>query len=223
MSNNPDPIALKALAPTLRKQSFIRWLAKRNSLVYYAHELRKNTIRRKFVQDILPAGGIGAELGVHKGYFTSCLLENAKPRKLHLVDPWYLLGGEWSWAGGNRCTVDGLIGVYRAYKKEIVAGQVQVHVSGDLEVLSGFSDGYLDWAYVDSSHEYEHTRQELQLLKTKVKQDGVIAGDDWRPDPSHPHHGVCRAVREFCELEGFELIYSSAQDKQWAIRRKSTN
>lgn len=222
MPNKSDPASLKARAPLLRRQSWIRWLAKRSTLVYSVHEWRKNWIRRKFVQEVLPLGGIGAELGVHKGYFTRCLLDNSKPRRLHLVDPWYLLGSEWPWTGGNRCTVRGLVGVFLAFRKEIKTGQVEVHVSGDLEVLTGFSDGYLDWAYVDSSHEYMHTLQELEMLKCKVCENGVIAGDDWQIDPNHPHHGVCRAVLEFIDREPYELVYSSALDKQWAIRRIKT-
>ena len=65
---------------------------------------------------------------------------------------------------------------------------------------------------------YDHTMKELQLLIRKVKPGGVIAGDDWQPEPDHPHHGVCRAVREF-EADGeLEIRYASGDDHQWAAR-----
>jgi hypothetical protein len=88
-------------------------------------------------------------------------------------------------------------------------------------VLPQFPDRYFDWVYIDTLHFYEHTRDELALLKTKVKVDGVIAGDDWLPDPSHRHHGVCRAVTEFVQAEPYELIYADEQDLQWAISATS--
>jgi len=45
-------------------------------------------------------GGVGAELGVHKGYFSPVLLEGLAPEKLYLIDPWYLQGKEWTWEEG---------------------------------------------------------------------------------------------------------------------------
>jgi hypothetical protein len=205
----------------MKKQSLLSRIAKKSGTIYALHEYRKNAIRKPFVSTQIPKNGIGAELGVHKGFFTRTLLQYATPTKLHLIDPWYKLSSEWTWTGGNRCTVEGLIGVYRSYKREVKSGQVIVHVDGDLEVLAGFPDAYLDWVYVDSSHEYQHTCQELALLHHKVKPTGVIAGDDWQSNPNHGHHGVCRAVREFIESAGYELVYSSDEDKQWAIRRKA--
>ena len=76
------------------------------------------------------------------------------------------------------------------------------HVGDDVEILSTFSDGYLDWVYLDTTHGYEHTLAELAVLENKAR---IIAGDDWHEDPSHSHHGVCRAVREFCATNGWRL------------------
>jgi cephalosporin hydroxylase len=81
------------------------------------------------------------------------------------------------------------------------------------------SDGHLDWAYVDSSHAYDHTLKELRLLARKVNASGVIAGDDWREDPSHRHHGICRAVREFITAEPYVLEVDKPT-LQWMITRK---
>lgn len=192
---------------------------KRSNMLSKLHEVRKNRIRKSFVSQIIPRGGVGAELGVHKGYFTELLLEVTQPRRLHLVDPWYLLCGEWVWAGGNRSTTDAVRNIIKRYAKQLVAGTCVLNISDDLEFLRNLPDGYFDWVYVDTSHEYEHTQKELQVLKDKVKSDGVIAGDDWQTDPAHRHHGVCRAIREFLASEPYELIYGSDADKQWAIRR----
>jgi hypothetical protein len=97
---------------------------KRSNMLSKLHEVRKNRIRKSFVSQIIPRGGVGAELGVHKGYFTELLLEVTQPRRLHLVDPWYLLCGEWVWAGGNRSTTDAVRNIIKRYAKQLVAGRV---------------------------------------------------------------------------------------------------
>jgi len=180
---------------------------------------KKNSARSKFLVQVIPKGGVAAELGVHKGYFTRYILDITKPEKLHLIDPWYLRGKHWKWDKGDGSTIDALIGILRAFGDELVNKTIVLHIGADLEVLCTFPDQYFDWVYVDTTHSYEQTRKELHLLKSKVKTDGIIAGDDWLTDPNHRHHGVCRAVREFIEHEPFVVIYASETDYQWAIRR----
>jgi len=162
---------------------------------------------------------VAAELGVLKGEFSGLIVQLLRPARLHLIDPWYLQGAEWSWEKGDRSTIHALNGILKRFEKELISGQVVLNVGYDQDVLATFPDGYLDWAYLDTTHEYEQTRTELQLLQRKVKASGVIAGDDWRPDPTHPHHGVFRAVRELVAEGKYEILYADAKDLQWAIRR----
>jgi hypothetical protein len=180
---------------------------------------RRGSVRARFLEKVLPKGGIGAEIGVYKGHFTRFILDAAAPEQLHLIDPWYLLGERWDWADGNRSTIDALVGVLRSYATELTCGRAVLHVDYDLDLLPTFPDHFFDWVYLDSSHDYEHSAKELELLATKVKAGGVIAGDDWQTDPAHVHHGVCRAVREFIAREPYDLMYANDLDKQWAIRR----
>ena len=66
----------------------------------------------------------------------------------------------------------------------------EIHVGDDLEFLAGLPDAHLDWAYLDSSHQYEHTVAELELLDAKVAADGRILGHDWIEDPERHNHGA---------------------------------
>ncbi|MDY7014177.1 MAG: class I SAM-dependent methyltransferase [Cyanobacteriota bacterium] len=183
---------------------------------YYAVMARSRTT---FVSEILPKRGVGAELGVFKGHFSRILLEHAHPTQLHLIDPWFLHSPHWGWARGNQSTVDASVRVIQAFKREIEARRVYVHIGFDIDVLSTFPDNHFDWVYIDSLHTYEHAKAELSILSCKVKDRGVIAGDDWWPNPSHPHHGVFRAVTEFVEFGEFEIAYSDSKSSQWAIKR----
>lgn len=197
-------------------------VARRFDLVQDVYEARKNRLRRSVISEVLPRHGVGAELGVHKGHLTPHLIEWTDATKLYAVDPWYLLGAEWDWAAGDKSTVGGLVRTLKRAERHIQSGRAEVVISDDCEWLAGLPDDHLDWAYVDSSHEYEHTLRELDLLVSKVKTDGVIAGDDWNPDPGHRHHGVTKAVNEF-EAQGLVAVFMTDEPtKQWAARVKTS-
>jgi predicted O-methyltransferase YrrM len=94
-----------------------------------------------------------------------------------------------------------------------------LHIGDDLEILPRFNKGSFDWMYFDTTHTYEQTVEELVLAQSLVRSGGFICGDNWRDDPTHPHYGVRRAVEEFCAATRFHMVYASANDRQWAVRR----
>jgi hypothetical protein len=178
-----------------------------------------NVARVPFLREVIPSGGVGAEIGVFKGSFTPVLFRETQPRRLHLIDPWYLLTPEWHWGRGDRSTVNAVRRILRRWRAEIDRGEVVVHVGDDRQVLATFPDATFDWVYLDSSHAYEHTCQELAILVHKVKADGLITGDDWQPDSNHPHHGVFRAVQELVAGGGWVIRHADPATRQWAIAR----
>ena len=179
--------------------------------------------RRENFLRMLPKHSVGAEIGVFKGEFTAHILRTVRPRELHLIDAWWLLYGEY-YPDWGAYTEFGRLRTKDAFEqaKRVVArldrGSVTVfHIDDDVGCLEGFADSYFDWVYLDSSHEYEHTKKELLVLKRKVRMGGLISGDDWQTDPNHDHHGLCRAVTEFCQTFGWELVHSDSYG-QWCIR-----
>lgn len=193
-------------------------LARRFDAIQDFYERRKNNRRRAVLRAVIPADGRGAELGVHKGHLTPVLFRELRPKHMYVVDPWYLLGPEWKWAAGNRSTVAGLARVVKHLRPWLENQTATLVVADDREFLAGLEDGALDWAYIDTSHEYAHTVDELSLLQRKIRAGGVVAGDDWQSDVRHRHHGVAKAVREFVEREGAELILADDLTHQWAIQ-----
>ena len=163
---------------------------------------------------------MGAEIGVQRGLFSHVIMHAVRPAKLHLIDPWYLIGKEWPWALGNKSTVKALTNLMRSFEDELVEGTVVLHIGFDLDVLPTFPDEYFDWVYLDTSHTYEDTKRELQLLKLKTKSGGIIAGDNWESNPQHAFHGVYVAVDEFVSQEGYEFIHGNDNiARQFAIRK----
>ncbi len=177
--------------------------------------------RAAFLKSVIPEGGVGAEIGVQRGLLTHVLMHVLQPRKLHLIDPWYKLGREWTWAIGNKSTTQALANLMCSFEEELASGRIEIHVGFDQEILPQFQDGYFDWVYLDTSHTYEDTRAELQLLKRKTRLDGIIAGDNYEKNPAHAFHGVFKAVEEFIAAEDYEHMPSDhPMESQFAIRRR---
>jgi hypothetical protein len=186
---------------------------------YRSYPLRQDFLR------ILPPGGVGAELGVFRGEYSRHLLEGARPRELHLVDCWWLGYGD-LYPDWGEYTEYGQLETRRAHaqvmewvEEHVAAARIIVHVGDAGEYLGRMPAGYFDWVYLDTSHEYEQSRRELAVLALCVKAGGLITGHDWQEDPSHPHNGLCRAVREFCRSPEWQLVRLD-NHSQWAIRRR---
>jgi hypothetical protein len=172
----------------------------------------------------LPRGSVGAELGVFRGAFTRAILDVVQPRELHLVDVWHAAFGarypNWGWYTryGRLTTARALADVRRVVARHDRRAAAEIHVDDDIAALAAFPDGHFDWIYLDSAHDYEHTRALLAAAAPKVRADGRLLGHDWRPDPAYLHHGVYRAVREFLDAGGWRL---EALDDftQWRLAR----
>jgi hypothetical protein len=179
--------------------------------------------RRAFVANLLPRRGVGAEIGVFTGLFSTILLGGARPRKMYFIDPWwkeygsrypdwgfYTDHGRLSTAVAHRIASKRI----RRYTQE---NRAEVLVEYSTTFLPMVSDNYFDWIYIDSTHSYEGTRAELSALRTKLKSGGIVAGDDWQDDPAHPHAGVAKAVREALERREYESLMILPA-LQWMIR-----
>jgi len=172
---------------------------------------------------ILPTGGVGAELGVFTGLFSAMLLDVARPRQMHFVDPWWKEFGA-TYPNWGLYTDQGKLGTRAAHA--IAARRIKHHSNGaDTNIEVGYStefllskpDYYFDWVYLDSTHSYEGTRAELELLRTKVRPGGLIAGDDWHDREDHHHSGVAKAVREAVAHRDYEFV-GTFPALQWAVR-----
>lgn len=180
--------------------------------------------KRHNIFKLLPPNSIGAEIGVFKGDFSKLILKYAKPNRVHFIDVWWTLYGEY-YPDWGEYTNYGKLSTYKAYdiflnnikpyKGNI---DIQIHTGNDIDILNNFPDNYFDWVYIDSSHEYEHTYNELVLLDKKIKRDGIICGHDYVNDINHIHYGVKKAVHEFLIEYNYHLFYTD-KFTQWAIKR----
>jgi hypothetical protein len=187
------------------------------------HDADHRLERRRAILRLLEPGTAGAELGVFTGLFSEIILRDVRPAVLHLVDPWWLAYGE-RYPDWGAYTDHGRLETRVAHDAAVARSEaargdcdVQFHVSMSADWLRSIPDASIDWVYVDSTHYYEETVEELMLLAEKIRPSGLVLGDDWRPDPGDPHHGVFRAVHELVRAGVWDVIRVD-EHVQWAVR-----
>ena len=175
---------------------------------------------------IIPTEGIGAELGVFQGEFSVELIKITNPKKIYLVDPWWKTIGEHYGAWADKHNNGKPLTTRLAYEQskerinKINARNIaQFIIEDDILFLKSLPDASLDWVYIDSTHKYHHTKLELQELNRVIKPNGIITGHDWEPNPKHIHHGVYKAVNEFCQTQNWKIFKIDTLFYQWAIKR----
>lgn len=150
---------------------------------------------------LLPKHGVVAELGVAAGDFSQQIFNIYQPAELHLVDVW----------GSERYGEM----LYSKVKAQFSANQgparpiVSIHRQTSLDALQQFPDDYFDWIYIDTTHSYELTRDELRGYADKIKPNGIIAGHDYMQGnwTSQFRYGVIEAVHESCVTDNYRIRY----------------
>lgn len=156
---------------------------------------------RTFLKTVIPQDSIGAEIGVWKGEFSSFLLKNLRPKKLHLIDPWlFIKRYPWAMYGGVVAkSQNDMDTIYNMVQRKFCAyPQVIIHRMGSSEASYLFQDSYFDWIYIDGDHTYEGVTADLNNYFPKVKKKGLIIGDDFGWE------SVRQAVKTFCLIHNIQ-------------------
>lgn len=176
--------------------------------------------QRRWILRFARQGGTGAEIGVFRGHFSEVICETLAPSQLYLVDPWTKVGPTFGW--GKAYTSFGTLPT--ALAREETRARVAPFDNVATTLLEDFfpdclqdMPDRLDFAYLDASHQYVRTLAELHALASHMAMGGIIMGDDWQPDPDHPHHGVFQAVQHFTQSSRWQII-AAGPAGQWALR-----
>lgn len=156
--------------------------------------------RIEMIKSLLKPNMVGAEIGVLNGEFAE-ELHKLNPYKLHLVDFWSgeVLSGD---VDGNNLKVWNLDECYNNVEKRLNKfPNVVLHKCSSTEFLSNVRDELFDFVYLDTTHGYEDTLQEIQCAWPKIKPGGYLMGHDFEfTNKCHNtwNFGVDRAVYKFC-------------------------
>ncbi len=150
----------------------------------------------------------GVEIGVFRGEYSKKIYQYFKYLKLNLslVDQWL---ADKDFQDYSQEELDSAYFEVKNYFKD--KKNVEILKESSVNAAKKFSDKSLDFAYIDGNHDYEYVKEDLNIWYEKLKQNGVLFGDDYSRD-----YGVNKAVSEFA-FEKKLLVKFSDNYKQFAI------
>lgn len=179
----------------------------------------RNLVRRAGARTallmILPKDCAVAEIGVWRGAFSALIRDVVTPKRLLLIDPWAGAVGDVPWRRGEFTEEEAQQHFDDAFDEVRAAfsGDARIRIirAMSLDAADQIADQSLDVVYIDGSHDYEDVRDDLRAWSPKLRQDGLLTGDDyyWSDDRGR-NFPVRRAVDEFI---------AETRPKHWAVYR----
>jgi len=166
-----------------------------------------------------------AEIGVWKGDFAASILgECPTIQKYYMVDPWAQLP---DWNKPFNVSNKEFKAVYdEALKKtDFAAKKRQVLKGKTKDVISQIDDSSLDFVYIDGDHTLRGITVDLINALPKVKDGGLIGGDDftmspWQHNAKYEPTLVCPFAVYFAEA--MDLPIHALPHQQFLIEKSTT-
>lgn len=138
---------------------------------------------------------VGVEIGVAEGFNALNMLRVLPIKKLYLVDSYE---DEW--------------GVLYDKANEVLDGYkdaVTFLKNDSVSASSYFPDDYIDFCYIDASHDLKSVKKDFKAYYPKVKKGGIIGGHDF----GMPWDGVIFFVVWLINNYGKDNVFTS--DRDW--------
>lgn len=165
---------------------------------------------REAVLKSLPKGGTIAEVGVAYGNFSMVLLEQLHPEKFIAIDSFAITADNEPWKQTilKESNLSHLNYYKKRFQKEIDSGQIEILTGLSWEMLSKLPDKSLDYIYLDAGHSYQEVAKDIEQIKNKIKDSGIIQFNDYTLFDAFAFtpYGVPKAVHEFMIAENYELL-----------------
>lgn len=197
-------------------------IKRRINRLFYRYTLR-NITHRNELPNILNRRsllGEGAEIGVHRGYFSNIILKNWKGRKLYSVDPWTTFtdilsderwNREFAAQEENFSVAREILGMYG--KRSSILKMTSSEAS------EKFEDNQLDFVYIDAQHNFDAINEDIHLWYPKIRSGGILSGHDYLDGVVNDiDFRVKSAVDRFVAKQGLTLYLSrESEHSSWFI------
>ncbi len=160
--------------------------------------------RHQIVKSLIKKGNYKhlVEVGVYKGALSAQMLSVAGVQSLLLVDPWNAEFVDFLHEGKPyRCTMGDKVPPSQSKLDSIYSDLVDTYIDNpkvkilratSVEAARKVSAHSVDFVFIDAIHLYEDVKQDIELWTPKIREGGMIAGDDYLDR----FPGVKRAVDE---------------------------
>ena len=133
--------------------------------------------KHAFILDLIKDFKIGAEIGVLKGDLSKKIL-SGWGGKLYMIDAWRYIDGLLDFNnpdnnGHLNNMAHTFMAVYNFGPRACIIRDLSVSVA------TLFADKTLDFVYIDAGHDIKSVTQDLKAWYPKVKEGGILIGDDY--------------------------------------------
>lgn len=149
----------------------------------------------------------GVELGVYKGKYSEALMHKIPELDLTAVDSWESYAGYRDYPPGDL--------EVNAYNQSLVRSKrsgFKILKEWSVPASKQFTDGSLDFIYIDSNHDFAHVIEDLAAWSPKVKKGGIISGHDFFKS-NQARYGVTYAVPAWCAYVHAPMLFVMSGDK----------
>lgn len=123
---------------------------------------------------------ICCEIGVYEGIFSNRILLKCKPKKLLLIDPWEEIPSSKK-AKYNKQNQELRYKKVKHYFRDELSNEKIEILRMRSEIAKNYiKNNFIDFLYIDGDHSYDAVLNDLKNYYPKVKNGGLIAGDDIR-------------------------------------------
>ncbi len=172
------------------------------------------------------------EVGVERGVYSECILENIQMKTFHLLDLW---GSKSSASHADSC-LDIPLDVNEArydlvknkFAKELSLEKVKMHRNLSEDIPKLFDRDSLDFIYLDAGHTYETVKHDMMNCFEHLKEGYFLLGHDFTGNPEELKRsgfGVLKAVLEFTKNNDLQILaYSTDINPSFiAIKNPDSN
>ena len=156
---------------------------------------------------------VGCEIGVAAGTHCKSILETTHVTKLYGIDPYFDYPDPTNVAM-NQKWFD--IYYYKVKDRLSPFGKrFELIRDFSVKAVNRFKDNELDFVFIDANHVYEFVLQDIDIWYKKVRQGGIISGDDY----ATVHPGVPRAVNDFFGKLGLKVNTDYQHPRVWWVQK----
>lgn len=156
---------------------------------------------RNLIKDILPDNCIGCELGVFEGDFSQKLLDSNKFSILYLVDSFHGHASNFGKKYKDASVLEKIVS--ERFKDN---SNVKIIKNTSINFLNSMPENFFDFIYIDTVHDYNITKQELEYSRRVIKNKGLLCGHDFH---TTKFPLLVRAVTEFCKKYNYTYSLTS--------------
>lgn len=178
---------------------------------------------------MLEPNSVIAEIGTAAGDFAAEILANARPKRLHLIDPWEHQARTDYTADWNNLSPPEFETRYASvcdrFSAPVASGQVVINRAYSPQAADLFDDHYFDSIYIDGIHTADAVLDDLFAFDSKVKPGGLILGHDYTTlaDYRALGFGVVEAVNQFVVETGYEFLCLTYEGSPSFVLAKDRN